>query len=368
MAIDYYKILEVNKDASDDEIKKSYRKLAMKYHPDRNKEKEAETKFKEISEAYEVLSDPQKRQHYDQYGTSDPRAGGFGGFGSGFNPEDIFNQFRNAGFGGFGGFNPGRTKGPDLSIKIKLTLREILDGCKKNINVTRHDLCNSCHGNGSLNGTSLATCGSCNGSGRRVIVQQTQFGQMRQESICNSCMGTGKRIATPCPTCHGETFIATEQTIEVDIPAGCVTGDLLQKPGLGHVAKGANIPGNLLIHIDEFENEQFVRYGYDIIHDVKVSIIDLINGGEINIEDPRGKNIKIPIKAGTQSGSIFKQAKSGIKSARTGEQGDFIICVHVNVPTNLSAKDLQDLGKLKNKLKPTNSSSSVFKNLLKIFN
>lgn len=365
---DYYKILEVERNASADDIKKAYRKLAMKYHPDKNPNNaEAEKKFKEISEAYEVLSDSEKKQRYDQFGTADPRAGG------GFHDfEDLFNNFRNShGFGG--GFNPfgnrpHHIKGQDINVKVQLTLKDILEGCTKTVTINKKSTCSSCNGNGSLNGTHTSSCTTCNGTGRRVIIQNTGFGQIRQETICNTCRGSGKTITQKCTTCNGNTFVETAETIEIQIPIGILPGDVLQKQAMGHMSNGANVPGDLLVHVEEIEDASYVRQDLNIVHDEKVSILDLIQGVDLNIMDPRGKMLKITLKPGTQSGSLFRMQGKGIKSARTGAVGDIIFIVHAYIPKDLSKKELEEISKMKNKLKPENTTGSFFKSLLKLFN
>jgi molecular chaperone DnaJ len=366
--MDYYRLLEIEKTASADEIKKAYRKLAMKYHPDKNPNNpEAEKTFKEISEAYKVLSDNDKKQKYDTYGTADPRSGG-----NGYNDfEDMINNFRN-GFGG-GGFNPfggqrsAHIKGQDISVKVQLTMKDIFDGCVKTIIVNKKTNCTSCSGNGSLNGTHTTGCTSCNGTGRRTVIQNTNFGQIRQETICNTCRGNGKTITAKCTTCNGNTFMETAETIEIQVPAGILPGDVLQRQGMGHMSNGANVPGDLLVHVEELEDAAYVRHDLNVVHDEKVSILDLIQGADLNITDPRGKVLKITLKPGTQSGSIFRVQGKGIKSVRTGATGDIIIIVHAYVPKELSKLEMENISKLKSKLKPESTNGNVFKSLIKLF-
>lgn len=365
---DYYNTLGVNKNATADEIKKAYRKLALQYHPDKNKDNAAaEAKFKEIAEAYEVLGDEEKRKNFDQYGTAEPGKGGFGGspFGGGF--ESFFNQFRNGGgFSSFGGGFQQQVKGQDIRATVKLTIKEMIEGVNKTITINRRTVCKDCTGNGSLNGTHTTNCTTCNGSGRVTRVQDMGFAQVRQEATCPSCNGRGKTIQTPCPTCNQTGHVTAQESIQVDIPAGVISGDVLQNHGMGSMNYGATIPGDLYIQVDEAESN-FARHELDVISDVRVSFLDLIQGTELHVTDPVDKTIKINIKPGTQSGSIYRMQGKGVKSIRSGKSGDFIVVVHANVPKDLTSKDLEELVKLKNKLKPTTAVANVFKSLFKLF-
>ena len=361
---DYYKSLEVEKNATADDIKKAYRKMAIKYHPDKNPDnKEAEEKFKEASEAYEVLSDDAKRKQYDTYGDAKP---GAGGFPPGF--DDFFNQFR-GGFGGFGGGSntyERHVKGQDVRANVKLNVKEMIEGVHKTISIDRRITCDDCKGNGSLNGAHSANCGTCNGTGTYSKIQNLGHMQVRQNVTCPTCSGRGKIIQTPCPKCNKAGSVSVTENVEIDIPAGCVAGDVLQNHGMGSLNHGATIPGDLYIQIQDDETSNYVRHELDVILDVRVSFLDLITGTELHVNDPVDKNIKIAIKPGTQSGSIYRMQSKGIKSIRNNQTGDFIVIVHANVPKDLSVKEIEELSKQKNKLKPASQVATVFKSLFKL--
>jgi len=362
---DYYEILGVSKNATADEIKKAYRKMAIQYHPDKNPDnKEAEAKFKDAAEAYEVLSDDVKKRNYDQYGSADGR--GASPFGGGF--EDFFNQFK-SGQGSPFGFNPfnERVKGPDVRVKVALTIKEMIEGVQKSVNVNRRTVCKSCNGDGSLEGKHSTNCATCSGTGRAYKVQNLGHMQVRTEVPCYACGGRGKIVSQECPTCHKAGHVTNAETINVDIPAGVVPGDTLQNHGMGSIMQGATVPGDLYVTVEEIENVMFARHDLNVISDVRVSILDLIQGADITVLDPVEKNIKITIKAGTQSGSIYRMQGKGIKSIRTGAVGDFIVVVHANIPKDLTAKELEEVTKLKGKLKPQSAVATVFKSLFKIF-
>jgi len=328
---DLYKVLELDKNASDEQIKKQYRKLAMKYHPDKNQgDKEAETKFKEISSAYEILSDKDKKFKYDNYGTTDQNTN-FGGF-SGF--EDIFSNFFNNG-------NNRVIKGSDLRIKVSLTLEEIINGCTKKLKYKKQTICNSCNGEG---GSDISNCNSCNGMGKVIYTQNTPFGQIRQEVECSYCHGTGKKINKKCNTCHGNTTILSEQEIEIEIPKGVSNGMHLNMQGYGNeIANG--IPGNLHIMIDEIRNVDIRRDGGNLLIDREISVLDAILGTEIEVETPLGKyNIKI--ENGTQHGKIIRLPKKGLQDIKVG-LGDLIITIKIKIPKEISEKEKEILLEMK---------------------
>lgn len=363
MSKDYYKVLEVDKNASADEIKKAYRKLAIKYHPDKNKETGAEDKFKEVAEAYEVLSDDAKRKNYDQFGTTNPQGGS--PFGGGF--EEFFQQFKNGGGFGFNPFQNQVIKGPDIGIVVQLTFKEMIEGVKKVVPINKKAVCSDCHGDGSLNGTHSKKCTTCDGSGRVFKTQNVGgFAQLRTEVQCHKCHGHGKIVTQRCPKCTNG-HIAVTENVSIDIPPGVVPGDVLRNYGMGSMAVGATQPGDLNIRIDEVENQQYYRQDLHIIADIRVSVLDLISGVDLHIQDPCDKNIKVTIKPGTQSGSIFRIQGKGIKSVRGSGVGDFLIIVHANIPKDLSKSEIESLNGLKNKLKPQSNIANVTKSLFKNF-
>lgn len=343
MAKDYYNILGVDKGATDDQIKKAYRKLAMKWHPDKNSEPEAESKFKEISEAYEVLSDPSKKSNYDNYGTADGNPfGGFGngGFGGhGFNMEDLFSQFGDI-FGG-GRRSQKRRKGGDLRLKVSLTLNEIIKGCTKKLKYKRQDTCQSCSGKG---GTDVRDCLPCNGSGRRVVVQNTPFGQMRQETGCPDCNGSGKNVINKCGVCHGSGTTSKDEIVDVDIPKGVSSNMMFTMQGYGNHTRDG-VPGDLQIVIDEIKEPGIIRDNNNLIIEREVSVIDAIIGKNISVKTPHG-DIPVTIEPGTDHGKQFRVRGKGVPDMNYG-LGDLIVVVKIKIPKSISLDEKYILEKLK---------------------
>jgi molecular chaperone DnaJ len=351
MSKDYYNILGVNKGSSDDEIKKAYRKMAMQYHPDRNPDNpEAEVKFKEAAEAYDVLGNSEKRSNYDRFGTADenpfsggnPFGGGFGGHG--FSMDDIFSQFGDI-FGNrnpFGGNQRRQKKGSDLRIKVVLTIEDILKGTVKKLKYKRHHSCSTCKGKG---GTEEKSCLPCSGTGRRIVVQNTPFGQIRQETGCPDCQSTGKQIKNKCLICHGEGTVVKEDVVDVDIPAGLSHGMQLSMKGYGnHIRDG--VAGDLLIIIEELREMNFVREGNNIVCEKEISVIDAICGSNVSVKTPHG-NIQVVITPGTTHGSILRVAKKGIPDMNLG-LGDLLVKIKIKIPKNISLDEKYILEKLKN--------------------
>jgi molecular chaperone DnaJ len=376
---DYYEILGVTKSASQDEIKKAYRKVAIKYHPDKNPDDpSAEDKFKEAAEAYEVLSNPEKKARYDQFGHQG--VGGAGGFGGGgMNMDDIFSQFGDifsgTGFEGFfGGQGGGRRgtakRGTNLRIKLKLTLQEIANGAEKKIKVKRYVTCDDCGGNGARNGTEVKTCPACSGSGQVRKVVNTMFGQMVSATTCNNCHGEGKIVSSPCPTCHGEGRQMKEETITIKVPAGVVEGMQLSMSGKGNVPPRGGMAGDLLIVIEEVEDETLKRDGLNVIYDLYISFIDAVLGTDVEVPTIDGK-VKIKIESGTQSGKMLRLKGKGIKDINSYEKGDQLIHVNVWTPKQISKDEKHLLMQLKDsenfKPNPGKSEKGFFEKMKEFF-
>ncbi len=357
---DFYEVLGVDKNASEDEIKKAYRKLAVKYHPDKNPgDKTAEEKFREATEAYEVLKDPKKRAQYDQFGHAAFEQGGGmggfgGGFGGGFDLSDALRAFMND-FGGesifsdlfgFGGGRRGARggrggmRGSDLQIRLPLTLEEIAEGTKKTLKVRRKDRCSTCGGSGSKSGK-RNTCPKCNGSGRIRQVANSFFGQMIQESVCPACHGEGSVVADPCPSCGGSGLQQTETTISVDIPAGVSEGNYINVSEKGDCGPYGGPCGDLIVIIQEKEHPVFQRHGIDLSCEVDITFSDAALGTQKLIDTIDGKvNLRIP--GGTQSEKIFRLKGKGVPALHRRERGDLLVRIHVKTPEKLSraAKEL----------------------------
>jgi molecular chaperone DnaJ len=335
MSKDYYKILDIDRNASDDEIKKSYRKMAMKYHPDRNpNDKEAEERFKECAEAFDVLSNPNKKTEYDTYGS----VGGNNQFDGGM--EDIFSRFGD--FFGFGNRNRVK-KGSDLRVRVQVNLDDIINGLIKKIKYVRQVICKKCDGVG---GRDISTCSICNGSGKRRVVQNTPFGVIQQVVNCNSCNGSGKVIRTICTHCKGIGTVPKEETVEIKIPKGVINGVVLNMQESGNYIKDG-IPGDLQIHIEELEDKNFKRDGINLIYEQNLSVIDAILGKELFIKTPHGE-IKFTVMSGTQPGKIFRISGKGIPDInRTGLMGDLFIKAKINIPVNINENEREILNSLK---------------------
>jgi molecular chaperone DnaJ len=387
---DFYDILGVTKNATAEEIKKAYRKLAIKYHPDKNPDdKSAEDKFKEGAEAYEVLSNPEKKQRYDQYGHAGVggAAGGGGGYGGGgMNMEDIFSQFGDIFGGGGGGGSPfdsffgggqsrgggGRrvAKGSNLRIKVKLTLEEIANGAEKKIKVNKQIACKTCDGTGAKDKNSVSTCKTCGGSGAVRRVTNTILGQMQTTATCPTCHGNGQQITAKCGACHGEGTVRGEETITINIPAGVSEGMQLSMAGKGNAAPNGGVPGDLIILIEELAHDTLKREGNNIVYDLHVSIVDAALGYSAEVPTIDGK-AKIKIEAGTQSGKLLRLKGKGIPEVNSYHRGDQIIHVNIWTPKVLNAEEREILEKLREspnfKPQPGKNDKSFFDKMKEYF-
>ena len=372
---DYYEVLGISRDADENEIKKAYRKLAIQYHPDKNPgDKEAEERFKKVSEAYEVLKDPEKRRRYDRFGESGLKGGfeGFGGFE--FDLSDALRTFMSEGFG-FGSFGDffgtsrtrsktARTRGQDLKIRLSLTLEEIAEGVTKKIKLKRYVQCDACGGSGLKEGSSPIICPSCHGTGEIRQVSRTIFGQFINVSTCSQCNGEGKIIKDHCPACGGQGRVKREGTISVNIPAGVATGNYITLRGEGHVGARGGPAGNAIVFIEEKEHPYFERHGDDILFDLYLSFSQIALGDTVEVPTLKGK-AKLTIAPGTQSGKILRMKGKGIRHLNEHGIGDLLVRVLVWTPTKLSEKEknlFRQLAELEN-IKPPKGDKSFFKKI-----
>ena len=376
---DYYEVLGVNKNATDEELKKAYRKLAKKYHPDANPDnkKEAEAKFKEVNEAYETLSDPQKRRMYDQFGPDGPQgfggAGGRGPFGqggyysytsSGFNGfddfgdlGDIFSSFFGGGFGGRSSSRRqnGPRKGADLNTTVDITFEQSFSGIEKEIVITRNEECTTCHGTGAKPGTSVTKCTVCNGTGQVKQVQNTILGQMQTTRTCSACHGTGEIIKEPCPECSGRGKVRKQPRIKIKIPAGIDNEQTVVLRGEGEPGEKGGPKGDLYITVRIKRHSIFTRKGNNVLCDIPISITQATLGGEIEVPMVDGTKEKYKISEGTQTGTKFTIRNKGFKSINSNSTGDFIFTVIVQTPKRLSKEQrelLVELAKTMNEQPP----------------
>lgn len=383
---DYYEVLEVNRSASVDEIKKAYRKLAIKYHPDRNPgDAEAEAKFKEAAEAYDVLHDPQKRQQYDQFGFDAP-GGGFGGgnpFGGagGFSMDDIFSMFgdvfggHGGGFGGFGGGGQQAPKyrGSDLRLKVRLSLQEVATGVTKKFKVRKDVTCEHCHGTGAEGGSGTETCPNCHGSGVEIRTQQSMFGMIQTQTACHVCGGEGTIIKNKCTHCQGEGVVKGEEVVEINIPAGVAEGMVVNVPGKGNAGKHNGVTGNIQVYIEEEPNETFVRDGQNVIYNLLLDFPTAVLGGQVEIPTIDGSNVKIKIEPGTQPGKTLRLRGKGLPAVQgygTGI-GDLVVHISIYVPKELTKsekKAIEELRDSENFRGDKNTKRSIFENFKKLFN
>ena len=384
---DYYEILEVSKEATPEELKKAYRKQAIKFHPDKNSgNKEAEEKFKEAAEAYEILSDPNKRQRYDQFGHAGMgNGGGYSGYGGGgMSMEDIFSHFGDI-FGGggndpfssfFGGGGGGRrgksvNRGSNLRVKVKLTLEEIAHGVEKKIKVNKYISCNTCNGTGAKGGSSYSTCSTCRGSGHVSRVTSTFLGQMQTTAVCPNCGGEGQIITDKCADCAGNGVVKGEEVISIRIPAGVSEGMQLSMGGKGNAAARSGIAGDLLIQIEEIEHEFFSRDVNNLLYDHYITFSEAALGSTAEIPTIEGK-VKIKIDPGTQSGKVLRLRGKGLTSINGYEgKGDLMISIIVWTPKALSKEEktiLEKLGKSDNfRPAPGTRDKNIFSRMKDLF-
>ena len=353
---DYYEVLGVSKGASDDEIKKAYRKLAKKYHPDMNPgDKEAEAKFKEVNEAYSILSDSEKRARYDQFGHAgvDPNygaggpGGGFGGFDMGdIDLGDIFGAFFGGGFGGFGGSSSGRRNGPQkgesLRASLTITFEEAAFGCEKEINLNRTEECEACHGSGAEPGTTAETCPDCRGTGVVRVQQRTGGFAFSSTAPCSRCRGTGKIIHTPCKACGGSGSVKKSKRVTVSIPAGIDDGQAISLRGQGNAGKNGGPAGDLIVAVHVKPHPQFHRDGTTVLYEQPVTFYQAVMGAELEIPTIDGK-VKYNLPAGTQTGTTFRLRGKGIPELRGRGRGDQYVTVRVQVPTSLNGEQKEAL-------------------------
>ncbi len=350
---DYYEILGVDKSADEAMLKKAYRKLAIKYHPDKNPDdKEAEEKFKEVAEAYDVLSDPQKRSRYDQFGHAGLGGAASGGGYGGMNMEDIFSRFGDLfgdSFGGFGGFGGSRgsqrQKGSNLRARVKLSLADIEQGVEKKLKLKKHINCSSCSGNGTTASDGKKTCTTCHGQGYVMQVQNTLFGAMQSQAVCPSCQGQGEMITKPCSNCNGQGITLGEEVVSFRIPAGISEGMQLTVRGKGNAAPFGGVNGDLLVVIQEEDDPNLIRNGNDVIYNLLVSITDACLGTSVEVPMIQGK-AKLRIEAGTQPGKILRLRGKGLPDVNGYGRGDLLVNVNVYIPKTLTKEEKNSLESL----------------------
>lgn len=385
---DYYEVLGVAKNATADELKKAYRKLAIKYHPDRQQgksdaeKKEAEDKFKEAAEAYDVLSNPDKRARYDQFGFAADNMGG-GYSGAGMSTDDILSHLNDifgdlGGFGGFGGFSGfgGRSRGgqrvnhgTNLQVRVRVTLEEIAHGVEKKIKIPRMEACEHCHGTGAKDGTAMSTCPTCHGSGVEIRVQRTIMGQMQSQTTCHTCGGRGKVIKERCPYCGGQGLVRKEEIVSINIPAGVSDGMTLKVSGRGNDAMGGGVPGDLFVVIQEERDSRFQRDGDDLIYNLMLDFPTAALGGKVDVPTIDG-GARVSIQPGTQPGKVLRLRGKGLPSPNHYGTGDLLINVMVYVPETLTSDERKSIEAFRDSdnFKPSETTKNrIFSKLRHIF-
>ena len=384
---DYYEVLGVEKNASADEIKKAYRKKAIQYHPDRNPgDKEAEEKFKEAAEAYDVLSNPEKRARYDQFGHAGMsgaagNGGPFGGFGGGMSMDDIFSMFGDifgghGGFGGFSGFGGGGSntqqryhRGSDLRVKVKLTLKEISTGVEKKFKLKKYVPCPHCHGSGAEGNGGVETCPTCKGTGSIIRNQQTILGTMQTRATCPTCGGEGHIIKNKCKECGGEGIVYGEEIVTVKIPKGVAEGMQLSMSGKGNAGKHNGVPGDLLILVEEEPDKELIRDENDLIYNLLLNFPTAALGGTVEIPTIDGK-VKVKREPGTQPGKVLRRRNKGLPSVNGYGTGDLLVNVSIYVPETLSKdekKALEEMEKSDNFQPNTSVKEKIFRKFKNLF-
>lgn len=352
---DYYEILGVSKGSNKDEVKKAYRKQALKYHPDKNPgDKEAEEQFKEAAEAYEVLSNDDKRARYDRYGHAGLGGAAGGGFsGGGMSMEDIFEHFGDIFGSTFGGFGFGGSsrrsrsvnKGSNLRVKVKLNLEEVAKGVEKKIKVAKYIGCKACSGSGAANNSSHATCSTCKGTGQVTRISNTFLGQMQTTTTCPSCGGEGKTITKKCPECAGEGITRDQEVITIKIPAGVAEGMQMTVSGKGNAARRGGVNGDLLVMIEEEKHKELIRDGNDLLYSLFLSVPDAILGTQVEIPTVEGK-VKIKVDPGTQPGKILRIRGKGVPDVNGYGNGDLLVNINVWIPRNLPKEEEKIIEKM----------------------
>lgn len=375
---DYYEVLEIDRNASETEIKKAYRKLALKHHPDKNPgDHTAEDKFKEAAEAYEVLSNPDKKGKYDRYGHAG-MGGGNGGFGGGgMSMDDIFSNFGDIFGGAFGGFGGGASsrgrnvnRGSNLRVKVKMNLQEIATGVEKKIKVNKYVSCKPCSGTGADHGSSYASCSTCHGSGHVTRVTSTFLGQMQTTATCPTCGGEGRIITKKCVHCQGNGVVRDEEIISINIPAGVAEGMQLSLSGKGNAGARSGVPGDLVVLIEEEKHNDLERDGNNLIHNLFISISEAALGAQVEVPTVDGK-ARMKIAPGTQPGKVLRLKGKGLPSVNAYGSGDLLINVNVWIPKELNKEERDIMEKLQNAEnfapKPTESEKRFFDRMREYF-